>query len=113
MNFEHTDKVKELLARLERFMDKHIYPNEKTYDDQMKAFREAGNPWQVPQILEDLKPKAKEEGLWNLFLPHEYGEFSPGLTNLEYASASPKSWAACRTHPNSSTARRPTPATWK
>ena len=85
MNFEHTDKVKELLARLERFMDKHIYPNEKTYDDQMKAFREAGNPWQVPQILEDLKPKAKEEGLWNLFLPES--ERGGGLSNLEYSSA--------------------------
>jgi alkylation response protein AidB-like acyl-CoA dehydrogenase len=84
MNFEHTDKAKEMLARLERFMDKYIYPNEKTYDEQMKAFRDAGDPWQVPQILEDLKPKAQEEGLWNLFLPES--ERGGGLTNVEYAA---------------------------
>ncbi len=84
MNFEHTDKAKEMLARLERFMDKYIYPNEKTYDEQMKAFRDAGDPWQVPQILEDLKPKAQEEGLWNLFLPES--ERGGGLTNVEYSA---------------------------
>jgi acyl-CoA dehydrogenase len=84
MNFEFNDKTKELQARLERFMDKHIYPNEKTYADQMDAFRKAGNPWQVPQILEDLKPLAKEEGLWNLFLPES--ERGGGLSNLEYSS---------------------------
>ncbi len=84
MDFEFNDKTKELQARLNRFMDKHIYPNEKTYNDQMDAFRKEGNPWQVPQILEDLKPKAREEGLWNLFLPES--ERGGGLTNLEYAS---------------------------
>ncbi|MGV8995329.1 MAG: acyl-CoA dehydrogenase family protein [Parvibaculaceae bacterium] len=84
MNFEFNDKTKELQARLERFMDKHIYPNEKTYADQMDAFRKEGNPWQVPQILEDLKPLAREEGLWNLFLPES--ERGGGLSNLEYAS---------------------------
>ena len=84
MNFDHNEKTKELLARLERFMDDHIYPNEKTYNDQMDAFRKAGDPWQVPQILEDLKPKAKEAGLWNLFLPES--ERGGGLSNLEYAS---------------------------
>lgn len=84
MDFDFNDKTKELQARLNRFMDKHIYPNEKTYSDQMDAFRKEGNPWQVPQILEDLKPKAKEEGLWNLFLPES--ERGGGLTNLEYSS---------------------------
>ena len=44
MNFEHTDKVKELIARLEAFMDEHIYPNEDTYNAQMDAFRKEGNP---------------------------------------------------------------------
>ncbi|MDR3498343.1 MAG: acyl-CoA dehydrogenase family protein [Parvibaculum sp.] len=83
MDFEYSDKTKELMARLERFMDKHIYPNEKTYNDQMDAFRAKGNPWQVPQILEDLKPIAKAEGLWNLFLPES--ERGGGLTNMEYA----------------------------
>lgn len=84
MNFDHSDKTKELMARLNRFMDTHVYPNEKTYDDQMAAFRKAGNPWQVPQIIEDLKIKAQAEGLWNLFLPES--ERGGGLTNLEYAS---------------------------
>lgn len=83
MNFEHTDKVKELIARLEAFMDEHIYPNEDTYNAQMDAFRKEGNPWQVPQILEDLKPKAREAGLWNLFLPHS--DLGGGTNNLEYA----------------------------
>ncbi len=83
MNFEHSDKVKELIARLERFMDEHIYPNEDTYNAQMQAFRDAGNPWQVPQVLEDLKPKAREAGLWNLFLPHS--DLGAGTNNLEYA----------------------------
>jgi alkylation response protein AidB-like acyl-CoA dehydrogenase len=62
-------------------MDKHIYPNEKTYDDQMKAF--GTDRWQVPQILEDLKVIAKKEGLWNLFLPDS--ELGGNLTNVEYA----------------------------
>ena len=83
MDFEYSDKTKELMARLNRFMDEHIYPNEKTYEAQMAAFRAQGNPWQVPQILEDLKPKAKAEGLWNLFLPES--ELGGGLTNMEYA----------------------------
>ncbi|MEN6543511.1 acyl-CoA dehydrogenase family protein [Parvibaculum sp.] len=83
MDFEYSDKTKELMARLNRFMDEHIYPNEKTYDAQMAAFRAQGNPWQVPQILEDLKPLAKKEGLWNLFLPES--ELGGGLTNMEYA----------------------------
>ncbi|MBI1260660.1 MAG: acyl-CoA dehydrogenase [Rhizobiales bacterium] len=84
MNFDHSEKTKELMARLNRFMDKYVYPNEKTYDDQMAAFRAEGNPWQVPQIIEDLKIKAREEGLWNLFLPES--ERGGGLTNLEYSS---------------------------
>ena len=67
MIFEHNEKTKELMARVQAFMDKHIYPNEKTYDDQMKAF--GTDRWQIPQILEDLKVIAKKEGLWNLFLP--------------------------------------------
>lgn len=84
MNFDFDDKTKELQAQLNRFMDKYIYPNEKTYAEQMDAFRKEGNPWQVPQILEDLKIKAREEGLWNFFLPES--ERGGGLTNLQYSS---------------------------
>jgi len=83
MDFAYNDKTRELIDRLERFMNEYIHPNEQTYVDQMEAFRAEGNPWQVPQILEDLKPKAKEQGLWNLFLPES--ELGGGLTNLEYA----------------------------
>ena len=81
MIFDHNDKTKELIARVEAFMDKYVYPNEATYDEQMIAFGE--DRWQIPQILEDLKVKAKEEGLWNMFLPES--ERGGGLTNVEYA----------------------------
>ena len=82
MIFEHNDKTKELLARLESFMDKYIYPNEATYAKQMEDF--GANRWQVPAILEELKIKAREEGLWNLFLPES--ERGGGLSNVEYAT---------------------------
>ncbi|MBL1235312.1 MAG: acyl-CoA dehydrogenase family protein [Rhodobiaceae bacterium] len=82
MDFSHSDKVKELLARVTTFMDEHVYPNEKTYADQMIAF--GANRWQVPQIIEDLKVKAREAGLWNLFLPES--DRGAGLTNLEYSA---------------------------
>ena len=83
MIFEHNDRTKELIARVEAFMDAHIYPNEATYAEQMDAFRADGNPWQVPPIMEELKEKAKAEGLWNLFLPESERGF--GLSNVEYA----------------------------
>jgi acyl-CoA dehydrogenase len=79
MNFEHSAKVRELIARLEAFMAEHIYPVEKTYADELAA---AANPWRTPARMEDLKAKAREAGLWNLFYPHEHGG---ELTNLEYA----------------------------
>ncbi|HMM14388.1 MAG TPA: acyl-CoA dehydrogenase family protein [Parvibaculum sp.] len=82
MNFEHTDKVKTLIAKLEDFMDRHIYPNEQAHFDWVSN---PANLWKHWPGLDELKEKAREEGLWNLFLPHEYGEWSPGLTNLEYA----------------------------
>jgi acyl-CoA dehydrogenase len=82
MNFEHSDKVKALLTKLESFMDEHIYPNEDAYHDFVE---DPANLWQEWPGMEPLKEKAKAQELWNLFLPHEYGAFSPGLTNLEYA----------------------------
>ena len=82
MDFSHSDKVKELLARVTAFMDEHVYPNEKTYADQMTAF--GADRWQVPQIVEDLKVKAREAGLWNLFLPES--DRGAGLSNLEYSA---------------------------
>ena len=79
MTFEHSDKVKDLQARLTAFMDEHIYPNEETFRNQI----DEGDRWAHPRILEDLKPKAREDGLWNLFLPRS--DLGGGLTNLEYA----------------------------
>lgn len=82
MQFEHSDKVKNLLARLEAFMDEHIYPVEQAYYD---FVHDQQNLWAEWPGMEPLKEKARAAGLWNLFLPHEYGAWSPGLTNLEYA----------------------------
>lgn len=81
MHFEYTDKVKKLRAQLSDFMDEHIYPNEDTFHQQI-----AENRWQTPAILDELKARAKAEGLWNLFLPPVYADYSPGLSNLEYAA---------------------------
>ena len=82
MDFDHSEKVKVLIAQLTRFMDAHIYPAEQAHYDWV---HDHANLWKHWPGLDDLKAKAKAEGLWNLFLPHEYGEYSPGLTNLEYA----------------------------
>jgi acyl-CoA dehydrogenase len=82
MNFEYSDKVAGLIAQIEAFMDEHIYPNEQAYYD---FVHDQDNRWQEWPGMEALKEKARDQGLWNLFLPHEYGEYSPGLTNLEYA----------------------------
>ena len=82
MDFDHTQKVKDLIGRLEAFMDQHVYPSEQEHHDWNS---EPTNLWKRWPGIEKLKQKARAEGLWNLFLPEEYGEYSPGLTNLEYA----------------------------
>src|SRR5437899_443715 len=76
---EPSARAKDLRERLAAFMDEHIYPNEKTFLEQI----ESGDRWQVPAIMEELKAKARAAGLWNLFLPDD--EHGAGLTNLEYA----------------------------
>ena len=78
MDFEYSDKAKDFQRRLAAFMDAHIYPNERQYHDEIEQQR-----WSAPRIVEDLKPKARADGLWNLFLPDD--EHGAGLTNLEYA----------------------------
>ncbi|HEX7872292.1 MAG TPA: acyl-CoA dehydrogenase family protein [Sphingobium sp.] len=82
MDFEHSDTVKGLIARLESFMDQHIYPAEA---EEHHWHVDAANLWKHWPGVDPLKAKAREAGLWNLFLPLDYGAFSPGLTNLEYA----------------------------
>ena len=83
MDFSHSDKVRELQERINAFMDQFIYPAEKDYHDELERNRRGGNPWQVTKVVEDLKKRAKSEGLWNFFLPHS--DRGAGLTNLEYA----------------------------
>ena len=78
MNFDYTDKVKTLQERLRAFMDEHVYPNEKRYYQEIENDR-----WTPTRVIEELKPKARAAGLWNLFLPDD--ENGAGLTNLEYA----------------------------
>jgi acyl-CoA dehydrogenase len=78
MDFELSAKTKELQKRLQSFMDDHIYPNEHRFDEDVERER-----WKPARIVEELKSKAREAGLWNLFLPKD--EHGAGLTNLEYA----------------------------
>ena len=80
MDFNHTQKVLDLMDRLNAFMDEHIYPNEEAYREHFKT---TDNLWKSPPLMDDLKEKAKNAGLWNLFLPES--EHGAGLTNLEYA----------------------------
>src|ERR1700733_14480433 len=78
MSFDYSPKVQDLQARVQAFMDEYIAPNEHLYHEQIAEDR-----WRPVPIIEQLKPKAREAGLWNLFLP-ESGH-GAGLTNLEYA----------------------------
>ena len=84
MDFEYTPKVQELRARLLAFMDEHVYPREEAFLAEIETNRKNGNPWVATKIMEELKPKAREAGLWNLFLPFSK-RVPEGLTNLEYA----------------------------
>jgi acyl-CoA dehydrogenase len=79
MLYAMSPKVVELKRRLENFMDKHVYPNEQRFYSEAEEL----GPWKVYPVVEELKPLAKAEGLWNLFLPNS--EYGAGLTNLEYA----------------------------
>jgi acyl-CoA dehydrogenase len=78
MDFSFSSKVKDLQRRLQVFMDEHIYLNEGRYQDEIER-----NRWSSPPVIEELKPKARAAGLWNLFLPDR--EHGAGLTNFEYA----------------------------
>ena len=79
MDFAHSDKVRALQDKLQSFMDRHIYPNEERYEREIAT----GERWQPTTVMEELKAKARVEGLWNLFLTHS--PRGAGLSNLEYA----------------------------
>jgi len=83
MDFDYSPRQKEWMARVSAFMDAHVYAAEPVYTEQMNAARAKGDPWIVVPVVEDLKAKAKKQGLWNLFLNDS--EHGAGLTNLEYA----------------------------
>ena len=79
MNFEFSNKVTELQNKLTNFMNENVYKNEEVFEDQLNK----NGRWTIPPILEELKEKAKKEGLWNLFLPES--DLGAGLKNIEYA----------------------------
>jgi acyl-CoA dehydrogenase len=78
VKFEYSEKMKDLQRRLKSFMDEHVYPNEQRFYTEIERSR-----WHPTKIVEELKPKARDAGLWNLFLPDS--EEGAGLTNFEYA----------------------------
>jgi acyl-CoA dehydrogenase len=85
MNFDYSDRCKELQARLLAFMDEHVYPNEKAFQEEVnRNGTERGNRWIPTELVERLKPLAQAQGLWNLFLPQST-RAPEGLSNLDYA----------------------------
>ena len=80
MDFNYSEKSLDLQKKLNKFFEEHIYPIEQAYDQEIE---DSGNSLHIPDILDELKNKAKEEGLWNLFLP--VSQYGAGLTNVEYA----------------------------
>jgi acyl-CoA dehydrogenase len=84
MEFAYSEKVKALQAKLERFMAEQVYPNERRFHEEIEANRARGNAWVPSRLIAELKPKARAQGLWNLFLPRS-PRAPEGLSNLEYA----------------------------
>src|SRR5689334_15290544 len=82
MDFEHSERAREYMAHVERFIRDRVVPNERTYVDQL-AHTDDWRRWRIPPILEELKAEARERGLWNLFLPES--EYGAGLDNRDYA----------------------------
>ena len=84
MDFSYSPKVDAIRSTLTTFFDEHIYPNEARYHEEIRQNRAAGNAWVPTRVIEELKPKARALGLWNLFLPRSR-RAPEGLSNLEYA----------------------------
>ncbi|HVQ04485.1 MAG TPA: acyl-CoA dehydrogenase, partial [Burkholderiaceae bacterium] len=83
MDFGYSQRTQDLQARVNAFMDEHVYPAEARYADELRANTEAGKRWTPLKVIEDLKPKARKANLWNLFLPDS--DLGAGLSNQEYA----------------------------
>ena len=85
MDFEYSARCKSLREKLLSFMDEHVYPNEKAYLEEVERNgREQGNRWLPTAVIDKLKPKARAQELWNLFLPQS-PRAPEGLSNLDYA----------------------------
>jgi acyl-CoA dehydrogenase len=80
MDFEFNARTKDLLAKLQRFVDAHVLPAETVFAEQLES---GPSRWAIPPVMEELKARAKRDGLWNLFLSES--QYGPALTNLEYA----------------------------
>ena len=83
MQFDYSPKVQQLRERVDSFMRQHVYPNEQRFHDEIEENTKRGARWTPTTLIEELKPKARAAGLWNLFLPQS--SHGAGLTNLEYA----------------------------
>jgi len=83
MDFGYSPRTQELQAKVSAFMQEHVYPAEGRYWSELRANTEAGKRWTPLPLIEELKPKARAQGLWNLFLPES--DYGAGLTNQEYA----------------------------
>ena len=82
MDFAYSEKVQKLRAQVSAFMQQHIFPNENRFYEEIEENRAKGNAWLPTRIVEELKPLARSQGLWNLWQPQQHGG---ALTNLEYA----------------------------
>ena len=111
MSFQFSPRSLDLQARLKAFMDQHIYPNEHRFEEEVAANRRAGNVWVPTRLIDELKPAAREAGLWNLFLPRS-ARVPEGLSNLDYA---PLCEIMGRVHwaPEVFNCSAPDTATWK
>ena len=85
MEFDFSPRCKEMQDKLLAFMTQHVYPNEHRFHEEVEANRRNGNAWVPTRVVEELKPKAREAGLWNLFLPKSE-RVPEGLSNLDYAT---------------------------
>ena len=83
MDFDYSSKVQELRARVDGFMRAHIFPNERRYSDEVEENTKHGKRWTPTRVIEEMKVKARADGLWNLFLPDS--AHGAGLKNIEYA----------------------------
>jgi acyl-CoA dehydrogenase len=83
VDFAYSERTRELQARITAFMEELVYPAEARFEQEVEENRRKGNPWVPTRVMEELKQKARAQGLWNLFLPES--EYGAGLSNVEYA----------------------------